>query len=139
MYAMTEQINRGLLDHVDELDVPVSCGYLSSGHISPESFPRRLLPGAAANPASISTVATTRNPDEAERCYGRHSDVKAQFSMPFRHNVNRSLILCADCHPPHDVSGKYFVGVPVNQVFMKEALSGWDFGDKASASYKTRS
>ena len=36
-----------------------------------------------------------------ELCYGCHGDVRAQFTLPFRHRVNEGLIQCNDCHNPH--------------------------------------
>ncbi|HVN06519.1 MAG TPA: DmsE family decaheme c-type cytochrome [Bryobacteraceae bacterium] len=38
---------------------------------------------------------------QAELCYGCHSDVRAQFSMPFKHRVNEGFVNCTDCHNPH--------------------------------------
>jgi|SRR5713226_2652921 len=38
---------------------------------------------------------------QAELCYGCHLDVRAQFSMPFKHRVNEGLVQCTDCHNPH--------------------------------------
>ncbi len=34
-------------------------------------------------------------------CYGCHADVRAQFSMPFKHRVNEGFMTCSDCHNPH--------------------------------------
>jgi len=39
--------------------------------------------------------------EQKELCYGCHSDVRAQFSMPFKHRVNEGTIACSDCHNPH--------------------------------------
>ncbi len=38
---------------------------------------------------------------EPELCYGCHADVRAQFSMPFKHRVNEGFMACSDCHNPH--------------------------------------
>jgi DmsE family decaheme c-type cytochrome len=38
---------------------------------------------------------------EPELCYGCHTDVRAQFSMPFKHRVNEGFMACSDCHNPH--------------------------------------
>jgi DmsE family decaheme c-type cytochrome len=38
---------------------------------------------------------------QADLCYGCHSQVRAQFSMPFKHRVNEGVVQCADCHNPH--------------------------------------
>jgi len=38
---------------------------------------------------------------EPELCYGCHTDIRAQFSMPFKHRVNEGFMACSDCHNPH--------------------------------------
>lgn len=38
---------------------------------------------------------------QADLCYGCHADVRAQFSMPFKHRVNEGFMKCSDCHNPH--------------------------------------
>jgi DmsE family decaheme c-type cytochrome len=38
---------------------------------------------------------------EPELCYGCHTDVRGQFSMPFKHRVNEGFMACSDCHNPH--------------------------------------
>jgi DmsE family decaheme c-type cytochrome len=38
---------------------------------------------------------------QAELCYGCHANVRAQFSMPFKHRVNEGFMTCSDCHNPH--------------------------------------
>ncbi len=38
---------------------------------------------------------------QTELCYGCHADVRAQFSMPFKHRVNEGVVACTDCHNPH--------------------------------------
>jgi DmsE family decaheme c-type cytochrome len=40
---------------------------------------------------------------QSELCYGCHSQVRAQFSMPFKHRVNEGFMTCSDCHNPHGV------------------------------------
>lgn len=34
-------------------------------------------------------------------CYGCHVNVRAQFSLPFKHRVNEGFMTCSDCHNPH--------------------------------------
>ena len=34
-------------------------------------------------------------------CYGCHIDIRAQFSMPFKHSVDQGFMACSDCHNPH--------------------------------------
>jgi DmsE family decaheme c-type cytochrome len=38
---------------------------------------------------------------QTDLCYGCHSAVRAQFSLPFKHRVNEGSIQCTDCHNPH--------------------------------------
>jgi DmsE family decaheme c-type cytochrome len=38
---------------------------------------------------------------QPEVCYGCHADIRAQFSMPFKHRVNEGTVKCTDCHNPH--------------------------------------
>jgi DmsE family decaheme c-type cytochrome len=41
---------------------------------------------------------------QTDLCYGCHSNVRAQFSMPFKHRVNEGFMNCTDCHNPHGTS-----------------------------------
>lgn len=41
---------------------------------------------------------------ETQLCYQCHADIKPEFSMPFRHKVEEGLIMCTDCHDPHNTS-----------------------------------
>ncbi|MEQ1949197.1 MAG: DmsE family decaheme c-type cytochrome [Bryobacteraceae bacterium] len=38
---------------------------------------------------------------QPDLCYTCHGDVRAQFSMPFKHRVNEGTVLCTDCHNAH--------------------------------------
>jgi len=38
---------------------------------------------------------------QTDLCYGCHTDVRGQFSMPFKHRVNEGFMTCTDCHNPH--------------------------------------
>ena len=38
---------------------------------------------------------------QPELCYGCHTDLRGQFSMPFKHRVNEGVVACSDCHNPH--------------------------------------
>jgi DmsE family decaheme c-type cytochrome len=38
---------------------------------------------------------------QSELCYTCHNEVRAQFSMPFKHRVNEGVVQCTDCHNPH--------------------------------------
>lgn len=39
--------------------------------------------------------------EQRELCYQCHVQVRAQFSMPFKHRVNEGFMTCSDCHNPH--------------------------------------
>ena len=47
-----------------------------------------------------SVRALLRKPQTA-LCEGCHTDVRAQFAMPFKHRVEEGVIACTDCHNPH--------------------------------------
>ena len=38
---------------------------------------------------------------QTDLCYGCHTDVRGQFSLPFKHRVNEGFMTCTDCHNPH--------------------------------------
>lgn len=38
---------------------------------------------------------------QPQLCFGCHSDVKGQFSMPFHHPVEEGVVKCSDCHDAH--------------------------------------
>jgi DmsE family decaheme c-type cytochrome len=38
---------------------------------------------------------------QPELCYGCHTEVKQDFSRPFRHRVDQGLVQCTDCHNQH--------------------------------------
>jgi DmsE family decaheme c-type cytochrome len=38
---------------------------------------------------------------QANLCYDCHTQVRAQFNMPFKHRVNEGVMTCSDCHNPH--------------------------------------
>jgi DmsE family decaheme c-type cytochrome len=42
--------------------------------------------------------------NQTELCYDCHTDVRARFSMPFKHRVNEGFMSCTDCHNPHGES-----------------------------------
>ena len=41
---------------------------------------------------------------QPELCYGCHTNIRAQFAMPFKHRVNEGFMQCTDCHNPHGVA-----------------------------------
>lgn len=50
------------------------------------------------SPAAKFLLASAQQRD---LCYGCHTTVRAQFSMPFKHRVNEGALQCTDCHNPH--------------------------------------
>ena len=68
---------------------------------------------AAFKPGSITFVgeAAMQRPSLADKamlkigepqlCIGCHTEVKSQFSKPFRHKVLEGTMTCSDCHNPH--------------------------------------
>jgi DmsE family decaheme c-type cytochrome len=56
---------------------------------------------------SVHRAATPKNllaKKQTDLCYSCHTDVRAEFSMPFKHRVNEGTIQCIDCHNPHGTS-----------------------------------
>jgi predicted CXXCH cytochrome family protein len=51
---------------------------------------------AGGGPGTI--INPDKNPDTCFQC---HLDTKAQFSMPFAHQVLNGKMSCSDCHDPH--------------------------------------
>lgn len=47
---------------------------------------------------------------QAEVCYGCHSQVRAQFSLPVKHRVNEGFMTCSDCHNPHGTDAPTWKG-----------------------------
>jgi len=47
-----------------------------------------------------SVRALLKKPETA-LCEGCHTDVRAQFAVPFKHRVEEGVISCSDCHNPH--------------------------------------
>lgn len=48
-------------------------------------------------------------------CYSCHSDLRSQFSMPFRHQVNEGLMKCSDCHDTHGSFGSHLLRTTADQ------------------------
>jgi DmsE family decaheme c-type cytochrome len=38
---------------------------------------------------------------QPQLCYGCHTEIKQDFSLPFRHRVDQGLVRCTDCHNQH--------------------------------------
>lgn len=38
---------------------------------------------------------------QRDLCYSCHANVRAEFSLPFKHRVNEGAMECTDCHNPH--------------------------------------
>ena len=50
-----------------------------------------------SSPAPKNLLART----QTNLCYSCHTNVRAQFSLPFKHRVNEGFMNCTDCHNPH--------------------------------------
>jgi DmsE family decaheme c-type cytochrome len=50
-----------------------------------------------SSPAPKNLLAKT----QTNLCSGCHTNVRAQFSLPFKHRVNEGFMNCTDCHNPH--------------------------------------
>lgn len=61
----------------------VACGSCHSVHKA--ASPQRLLARA----------------QQKDLCFTCHANVRAQFSLPFKHRVNEGFMTCSDCHNPH--------------------------------------
>jgi predicted CXXCH cytochrome family protein len=57
----------------------------------------------SSKPGDISRVIPEKmlKLGEPQLCLQCHSEVKAQFSMPFHHRVPEGSMKCSDCHNPH--------------------------------------
>jgi DmsE family decaheme c-type cytochrome len=62
---------------------------------------------------SVHKPATPKNllaKKQTDLCYSCHTNVRAEFSMPFKHRVNEGSIQCTDCHNPHGTSAATWRG-----------------------------
>ena len=65
---------------------------------------------------------TIVNPNKSpETCFQCHLDTKAQFSMPYAHQVLNGKMTCSDCHDPHKGSAHLRVAELRCSVPMKPA------------------
>jgi DmsE family decaheme c-type cytochrome len=78
----SKDLSRANIQHSQHTDAGVVCTNCHSIHKSPA--PKFLLAK-----------------QQTELCYTCHNDVRAQFSMPFKHRVNEGAVQCTDCHNPH--------------------------------------
>ena len=51
--------------------------------------------------ADLTTPLKMLRATEPQLCLQCHSEMKAQFSMPFHHRVPEGAMKCSDCHNPH--------------------------------------
>jgi DmsE family decaheme c-type cytochrome len=77
-----QTLSRANIRRSSHSQADVSCTACHNIHKSPQ--PKSLL--AKAQP---------------DLCGGCHQNVRAQFSMPFKHRVNEGFMNCSDCHNPH--------------------------------------
>ncbi len=60
---------------------------------------------------------------QTDLCYSCHTQVRAQFSMPFKHRVNEGAMQCTDCHNPHGGPSQAS-GMALRQRMLTPAASG---------------
>ena len=82
----------------------VGCTDCHSSH-SPDPGPTRpasltLVDENRRNPNSI-TVSAMLKESDPQLCLKCHTEMKAQFHLPFRHKVLEGTMKCSDCHNPH--------------------------------------
>jgi DmsE family decaheme c-type cytochrome len=75
-------LSKANIQHSQHTEAGVVCINCHSVHHSPEK----------------QFLLANKQPD---LCYTCHADVRAQFSMPFKHRVNEGTVLCTDCHNAH--------------------------------------
>jgi predicted CXXCH cytochrome family protein len=82
----------------------IGCTDCHSAHGSsfgPERPGSMMLTGpASAQRPTLANRAMLKT-SEPQLCISCHTDVKAQFSKPFRHKVLEGFMSCSDCHNPH--------------------------------------
>jgi DmsE family decaheme c-type cytochrome len=77
-----KDLSKANIQHSQHTEAGVVCTNCHSVHHSPEK----------------KFLLANKQPD---LCYACHGDVRAQFSMPFKHRVNEGTVLCTDCHNAH--------------------------------------
>ena len=86
------------------LDNCLRCHSQSISRANIRRSPHTLSDIVCSNCHSVHKAATPKfllAKKQTELCYGCHSNVRAQFSMPFKHRVNEGFMNCSDCHNPH--------------------------------------
>ena len=56
--------------------------------------------GVSAQRSNLASRAMLKD-NEPQLCLSCHSEVKSQFTKPFRHKVLEGTMSCSDCHNPH--------------------------------------
>ncbi|MFN7922651.1 MAG: DmsE family decaheme c-type cytochrome [Bryobacteraceae bacterium] len=93
-----------LMNSRQALDTCLACHTkdLSRGEIRRSSHTQANV--VCSNCHSIHKAATPKlllAKKQTDLCYGCHANIRAQFSMPFKHRVNEGFMNCSDCHNPH--------------------------------------
>jgi DmsE family decaheme c-type cytochrome len=93
-----------LMDTKQTLDTCLNCHAKDFGKVNIRRSSHTMADVACTSchsihksPVSIHLLAKK----QTDLCYTCHLNVRAQFSMPFKHRVNEGVIQCADCHNPH--------------------------------------
>jgi len=86
------------------LDACLNCHAQDFGKVNIRRSSHSLADVACTGCHSIHKAATPQfllAKKQIDVCYGCHNNVRAQFSMPFKHRVNEGFMVCTDCHNPH--------------------------------------
>ncbi|MGH9628922.1 MAG: DmsE family decaheme c-type cytochrome [Bryobacteraceae bacterium] len=93
-----KQLNRSNIHGSEHTLAGVACSSCHSihGKNSPETY--RKTAGFRASRSLLKDK-------QVDLCYSCHPDIRAQFSLPFKHRVNEGSVSCTDCHNPHGTPG----------------------------------
>ena len=98
-------------EHSSHLAVGVSCHSCHSSHLVEAAYRDRLrkppLPAAElfqVPPPEMEhqwLADSQLKATQPELCFGCHTQIRAQFALPFHHRVPEGSMTCTDCHNPH--------------------------------------
>ncbi len=100
----TKIIAFSLLQPKQTLDACLSCHSQQLGRANIRRSSHTTADVVCTNCHSMHKAATPQKllvKLQTDLCYGCHTNVRAQFSMPVKHRVNEGFMQCSDCHNPH--------------------------------------
>lgn len=100
----TKIVSFSTLPPAKTLDRCLTCHSESMGRAQIRRSSHTLAQIACTSCHSIHKSETPKSllvKEQRDTCYGCHSNVRAQFSLPFKHRVNEGFMKCTDCHNPH--------------------------------------